>query len=156
MARESRHKNDPYESMGYVFYSSQTQHFHKYNVGERTIEHHIVEHYVLHHRIKELLRNQHGLDVHNVDPRQASLIYRLLHPHKVAELDAQMPDTFITENEPTRRWCGELPTEGAWGKKPHLYRSRWDNFIFLRSFYFSHMYDARSLDDCWMGLLPDT
>jgi len=67
----------------------QTQHFHKYDIGERTIEHHIVEHYVLHHRIKELLRNRHGLDVHNVDPRQVSLIYRLLHPHKAAEWDKE-------------------------------------------------------------------
>jgi len=78
----------------------QTQHFHKYDLGERTIEHHIVEHYVLHHRIKELLRNRHGLDVHNVDPRQVSLIYRLLHPHKAAEWDkekALLESSHITE-----------------------------------------------------------
>jgi len=66
-----------------------TQHFHKYNVGERTIEHHIVEHYVLHHRIKELLKDIQGVNAKNIDPRQASIIYRLLHPEKVAQLDAQ-------------------------------------------------------------------
>ncbi len=60
--------------------------------GDRTIEHHIVEHYVLHHQIKENLKNKHGVDVKNVDPRTLSLIYRLLHPHKVKELDKQLEE----------------------------------------------------------------
>ncbi len=60
--------------------------------GDRTIEHHIVEHYVLVHRIKEILKNKHGVDMKNIDPRTLSLIYRLLHPHKIPELDKKLEE----------------------------------------------------------------
>jgi hypothetical protein len=70
----------------------QLQHYATFDVGDRTIEHHIVEHYVLHHRIKEKLKNSRGVDIKNIDPRTLSLIYRLLHPHKTPQLDKQLEE----------------------------------------------------------------